>query len=729
MKKLYLVSFLICISLASFSQKSNINKAKNLLIAEKYEDAREYIDQAVINPKTSESNEAWFVRGEIYYKLSESSNNPITIINTSFDSYKKAKKYGYKTSDIQFSYLKLNNLCYTKAAKYYTNKDYEKSMNLFYLGYNISKETNSIDLDALYNAALSADQMKYYQKSSAYYKILYDQDYKSENFFSFGSIALIEEGDINFALKILKKGREEYPDSKDLIIREINIYLVKNENEKALILMKKALELDPANPQLYFAFGSTLDALGNRRYEAENAYKKAIEIDPNYIDAYYNLGALYLNTGIEIQNRANDFPLDKVKEYEELKSQADKSFKIAIPYLESAYTLNPQDQVVITSLKGLYKRFKINDKLDAINNNTLVALLTNQTINNPPEIIITAPSNSRGFKILDPYTTTKSSITIAGQAIDDNGIKHITINGHSVSFDNDGYFSKSIGLTDGFNSFHIKAFDLLNNESQIELYFEKEVKTKAVATLQAEEKSISIGSDYYALIIGVNDYEDPSVPDLDNPINDAQKFYTVITTYYTFSPGNITFIKNPNRDELYDAFEDLNSQIDENDNLLIFYAGHGHWDKTIDRGYWLPSDAKADKKSSWFSNTDLTDFIKSYNSKHTLLISDACFSGSIFKTRAAFDVAPKDVKILHEMPSRTAITSGTLTEVPDKSVFIEYLIKRLQQNQEKFLTTEGLFNSFRRAVISNSVTDQVPQYGSIHMTGDEGGEFIFIKMN
>ena len=82
-----------------------------------------------------------------------------------------------------------------------------------------------------------------------------------------------------------------------------------------------------------------------------------------------------------------------------------------------------------------------------------------------------------------------------------------------------------------------------------------------------------------------------------------------------------------------------------------------------------------------------------------------------------------DYQMLYKLPSRRAITSGTLTAVPDRSVFVEYFLKRLGQNQEKFLPSQMLFSSIRMAIINNSAT--VPQEGVIAEAGDEGGDFIF----
>ena len=77
------------------------------------------------------------------------------------------------------------------------------------------------------------------------------------------------------------------------------------------------------------------------------------------------------------------------------------------------------------------------------------------------------------------------------------------------------------------------------------------------------------------------------------------------------------------------------------------------------------------------------------------------------------------------MPSRKAMTSGTLKTVPDESVFLKYLVKNLKENQDDYLSSDELFMRFRKAVTQNSKT--TPLYGAVSDTGDEGGEFIFVK--
>lgn len=241
-------------------------------------------------------------------------------------------------------------------------------------------------------------------------------------------------------------------------------------------------------------------------------------------------------------------------------------------------------------------------------------------------------------------------------------------------------------------------------------------------------EEISGAPKYYSLIIGIEKYQFTSadLPNLDQPVRDASALRNVLVEKYTFNPSNSILLANPTRADIIKSLEELAKKITPKDNLLIFYAGHGYWDERIKVGYWLPSDSKPNDKSSWIANSTIRDYIAGIQSKHTLLISDACFSGSIFKTRAVnSEINEWGVSKIYQMPSRKAMTSGTLTTVPDESKFMQYFIKRLSQNTSKYLTGRQLFYSLEMAVLNNTST--VPQMGVIQDTGDEGGDFVFIK--
>lgn len=251
-----------------------------------------------------------------------------------------------------------------------------------------------------------------------------------------------------------------------------------------------------------------------------------------------------------------------------------------------------------------------------------------------------------------------------------------------------------------------------------------EQETNLVQPVSTSNELLVGGGKYYALIIGISTYDDPQINELDKPVKDAELFYNTITTKYTFEKENVKILRNATMAEIVDALDFYAKKATPADNFLIFYAGHGVWDASSEVGFWLPSDARKSSKLAWFRNSTLRDYLREIKSKHTLLISDACFGGSIFKSRSAFLDATVAINKLYELPSRKAMTSGTLTEVPDQSAFLKYMIDRLQNNFEKYLSSEQLFGKFRMAVINNS--NVLPQFGVIQDVGDEGGDFIFI---
>lgn len=337
----------------------------------------------------------------------------------------------------------------------------------------------------------------------------------------------------------------------------------------------------------------------------------------------------------------------------------------------------------------------------------------------PPVIEITSPDVNRGVKVVS--STAKTVVT--GIAVDDSGVAAVVVNGMAAKLDERGNFSAELLLKPGENVISVVSVDTLGNQGMKRVSLFRQ--TDAPFPSQEPLKTALASNTYRALIIGVQNYQDSSINSLDHPVEDSQKIYNTLTSLYSFSPENIIYLKDPDRISIIQAFDQLAQKAAETDSVLIFYAGHGYWDERLKQGFWLPANSTRKSRAEWLSNGTIRDYINGIKSRHTLLIADACFSGGIFKTRNAFNDAPRDIQELQKLPSRKAITSGAMKEVPDRSVFIEYLLKRLAQNKETYLSSEQLFASFRQAVISNSRNNQVPQFGEIRETGDEGGDFVF----
>lgn len=350
--------------------------------------------------------------------------------------------------------------------------------------------------------------------------------------------------------------------------------------------------------------------------------------------------------------------------------------------------------------------------------------------NNPPTIVITEPAVTRGFKIVKA-----KRITVKGKVTDADGVYEVTVNGVDAALQADGTFVVQVPLRVGDNNLNVKATDLKYNSSLTKFIIKREVKPVVIVDPDVDNNNIkkkvitADGGTFYALLIGVSDYDDSKIVSLDGmPTTDIQNLADALIGYYTFDENNVEILSNPTRSKIIRAFDRLKKKITTKDNLLIFYAGHGTFIEEDNIGYWLPSDAEADYTDNWINNTLVRDNIKRIKSKHTLLISDACFSGSIFKTRA-FSIKNANLSIQkkYELPSRKAMTSGTLKTVPNVSVFMKYLLDRLENNKDAYVSAGQMFNRIETPVGNNS--PNTPQYGTIQGVGDEGGDFIFIRKN
>lgn len=310
------------------------------------------------------------------------------------------------------------------------------------------------------------------------------------------------------------------------------------------------------------------------------------------------------------------------------------------------------------------------------------------------------------------------ALKVLGKLVNGSPGQKILVNGKVAEIESDSIFYADISLTPGSNYLKIDIVkdDQILNYSFFDIY-------RIIKQVNLAVPSINYGK-FYALIIGINTYSDQSINSLDKPLKDATEIFEVLSSRYTFEKENIILLPNPTRREIIGELDKLTKKVNTEDNLLIFYAGHGTYDATANIGYWLASDASKESTAEWFSNSTLTDQLRRIKAKHTLVISDACFSGSIFVSRAAFTDAAPTIEKAYSLKSRQAMTSGSLYEVPDNSVFIYYLLDRLKNNNEKYLTAEQLFINIKTAVQNNGIVEA--KFGDIQGVGHEGGDFVFV---
>ena len=210
--------------------------------------------------------------------------------------------------------------------------------------------------------------------------------------------------------------------------------------------------------------------------------------------------------------------------------------------------------------------------------------------------------------------------------------------------------------------------------------------------------------------------------------NDAKEVADILKNKYGFE---VELLFDTNRSDVLLALSALRYKLTDQDNLLIYYAGHGWLDREADEGYWLPVDAEQDNMINWISNSSITATLRAIQAKHVLIVADSCYSGKLARGIHVVKRTPGYFSRLSKRKARCVISSGGLEPVIDSdgegihSVFASAFIRALKENNE-ILDGAQLFNQIRRPVMLNS--DQTPEYSDIRKAGHEGGEFIFVPL-
>lgn len=341
----------------------------------------------------------------------------------------------------------------------------------------------------------------------------------------------------------------------------------------------------------------------------------------------------------------------------------------------------------------------------------------------PPRITLLEPAglrNTRSVAIVSP------DVQIVGTVTDESGVAAFSINGTSVPLDTRGRFTYKVPVRPGENVLVLHAIDTHGRSVESSFLLQRDTAQRTTPTPK-DTPPTSFGR-YHALVIGNNAYR--HLPPLETAINDAKTVAEVLRRVYGFE---VTLLLDTTREAIVVALDDLRSRLTEQDNLLVYYAGHGILDKEAERGYWLPVDARVDTRANWLTTITVTDTFKAMAVKHAMVVADSCYSGTLLRDSGirSQDSAEGETYFLRmaQKRSRTALTSGGLEPVLDgggnnHSVFAKAFLAVLNENRA-ILDGQQLASQIKRLVVFNS--PQTPEYSDIRYAGHEGGDFLFVR--
>ena len=242
---------------------------------------------------------------------------------------------------------------------------------------------------------------------------------------------------------------------------------------------------------------------------------------------------------------------------------------------------------------------------------------------------------------------------------------------------------------------------------------------------------------YYALIIGNQHYQ--VIESLQTPVNDAERTARVLRDKYGFT---VQVLEDSSDVAMLKALNDLNDVLKPDDNLLIYYAGHGARLQSAfaTAGYWLPVNSEAPPKDTfWVANEQITAHLARLPAKRVLVVADSCYAG-LLSTDPSYLFAggtgayTKEY-IAFKLPkrSRMLISSGGDEPVLDtgggaNSVFANAFVAELEANQG-ILPTPELFSRIGKRVETAAAQNkfvQKPEFKSIKGAGHEVGDFFFV---
>lgn len=371
MKKLIiLAAFTLLSSATLIAQNSAVNKAGRFLERGELDEAKANIDQAVDHEKTKDKGKTWYTKGQVYQAIAQSDNADYqqlddNALEEAAEAYRKAMELEKENSTYHvFSLQKLNELwgsILNKGAELYDQGAYEEAI----VEFNKLKKSFPEDTTGYLYAGISAMQAGDYKLTEQNYTALIDMGYVNYDVYS-GLIWIEKTQNDNpeKALKIVEMARKELPENLELMREEINLLLNLERTEQALEKAEAAIEKEPENPSMHYILAYLYDELGKGE-QAEASYKDAIEINPQYFDATYNLAILYFNRGVEVLKEANNMDIETYqKKGKEIKAQADQHFETAIPYLEKAHEIKPDDKAVIEILETTYAELGKNQEAE-----------------------------------------------------------------------------------------------------------------------------------------------------------------------------------------------------------------------------------------------------------------------------------------------------------------------------------------------------------------------------
>ena len=224
-----------------------------------------------------------------------------------------------------------------------------------------------------------------------------------------------------------------------------------------------------------------------------------------------------------------------------------------------------------------------------------------------------------------------------------------------------------------------------------------------------------------ALVIGIGNYNDPTIEQLPGAIEDARDFAEALMRNEDIK---VTIKENLTLSQLNVELSKWSREGKAEDTIILYFAGHGYTLK--DEPYLIPSDANSGyirdnpDKVAYNLAKGLKELSEDIRAKEVLIIIDACYSGSLIKgarplqdpriSEFSIDSLIEEKGYVFLLSSKSNETSGEMVE--GRGYFTHYLLKGMEgeanRDSDDKITVKEVYEYLREEVRKATNNNQTP---------------------
>jgi tetratricopeptide (TPR) repeat protein len=373
MKKITFLLLAVIISVAASAQKGKITAAETFIRDGAFDKAKEAIETAIANPKSSGEAKAYYVKGKLCQAAFDS-NDPKykdlypDILMEAYNNFEKAVQMDPKLKNTIIrdnTFAMLGNSFLNDAINKFNEKDYVGAMKSFENNVKVAESdlyVGVVDTLVIFNAGLAAYNAQLYQQAIDYFRTCTKSGTEDTKPYIFISDSYLKMNDTVKAEEALMEGYKAYPDTLDIILQATQFYLDANNSTKAFEFVHKAMEKDPENYILYLVEGSLYMKLEDYP-KAIASLEESLKKNPTQFESNYNIGLCYVSMANNMLNEANMI-VDN-NQYEVAKNKAFDEMKKAIPFFLAAEQSKPDSVATLEFLREIYLKLKMMPEFEA----------------------------------------------------------------------------------------------------------------------------------------------------------------------------------------------------------------------------------------------------------------------------------------------------------------------------------------------------------------------------